>query len=69
MNETTIYLIPEEAGKFLLFQQYYDPFLVMINSGMFQQRNATIKVYFDGDGVLQTIARDDVLYKRMMKKD
>lgn len=65
MNEqVTVFLIPEEAGKFLIFQQHYEPISKMIDSGVFQQRNATLKMYFDHEGVLQTIARDDILYKR-----
>lgn len=67
MNEiiqTKIYLIPEEASKFLIFQKFYEPISKMIDTGVFEQKNATLKMYFDHDGILQTIARDDILYRR-----
>lgn len=67
--ETKLFLIPEEAHKFLLFQKYYEPISKMIDAGVFEQRNVTLNMYFDHDGVLQTIGRSDVLYKRMAKKD
>lgn len=67
MNETTIYLIPEEAAKFLIFQQYYKPVSKMIQSKVFEQKNATISLYFDHEGELQTIIRNDFLYKNIKK--
>lgn len=66
MNETTtVFLIPEEAQKFLEFQKNYKTFMLLLNQGVFDQRNATISLYFDHDGTLQTIIRNDFLYKRM----
>lgn len=66
MNEqVTVFLIPEQAKRFILFQKYYEPISKMIDSGLFEQKNASMKVYFDNDGVLQTIERADFMYKRL----
>jgi len=64
-EQTTIFLIPEQAKRFMIFQQYYEPISKMLDVGVFSQRNATLRMYFDHEGTLQTISRDDILYKRL----
>lgn len=62
--EVAVYLPDETAKKFLLFQEYYEPFCILLNSGFFQQKKATLAVSFDHNGVLQKIQRADFLYSR-----
>lgn len=61
-----IFLPNEEAKKFLLFQQYYLPFMLMVEKGVFDQKNATVSLDFDKNGVLRSIRRADFLYTERM---
>lgn len=63
-EKTTVYLIPSEVTQFLLFQQYYQPFSLLVDRQVFEQKNATVLLDFDHLGVLQTIRRNDSLYSR-----
>lgn len=62
--EVAIYLPDAEAQKWLLFQQYYEPFNILATSNVFSVRNGSVVLHFDADGVLQAINRADYLYKR-----
>lgn len=62
--EVAVYLPDEDAKKFLLFQQYYDTFSILLENEVFKQRNATISLYFDEFGSLQTINRNDTLFRK-----
>lgn len=62
--EVAVYLPDETAKKFLLFQEYFDTFSILIDRGVFQQKNAAISLHFDNNGTLQTIQRADFLYSR-----
>lgn len=61
-TEIAIYATNEVARKFVLFQQYFEPFSLMVDKGVFTQRNAAITLHFDKDGVLKAIKRMDSLY-------
>lgn len=61
-NQTLVYLEPEVAGKFVLFQQYFIPFGVMLESNFFEQRAATLVTRIDKDGKIRDISRTDLLY-------
>ena len=62
-NESiSIYIPDTEAKKFLLFQQYYDTFMIMMESNVFTVYNGSVTLHFDKKGVLKTINRSDVLY-------
>jgi hypothetical protein len=63
-NEITIFLTEEEATKFVLFQKHYSDFMLMIEKGVFDQKNATIMLDYDSNGVLQTIRRNDFMYSK-----
>lgn len=55
--------IPDvEAKQFLIFQQYYEPFVLLIEKKVFEQKNATVSLDFDKLGVLRAIRRQDFLY-------
>lgn len=66
MNETeiTIFLSPSEAIEFRNFQKYYTEFMLLVNKGVFDQKNSAITLHFDSNGTLQTIQRADFMYSR-----
>ncbi len=57
-----MYLPDKEAAQFMIFQQYYQPFVLMIEKQVFEQKNATVSLDFDKFGVLKAIRRQDFLY-------
>ena len=63
-EQITIYLTEPDAAKFLLFQKYYAEFMLMVEKGVFDQKNCAISLHFDHLGILQTIQRADFLYSR-----
>lgn len=62
ITEVTILLPEAEAKKWLLFQEYYDTFAILVDKGAFNVRNGSIALHFDYDGKLKIIQRADVLY-------
>lgn len=67
MAKIDIYIPNEEAQQFLLFKQNYEKFIIMLSSGVFNQKSATILLDFDASGELRGIRRQDSLYT--YKKD
>lgn len=63
-SQITIYLTEPDAEKFMLFQKYYSEFMLLVEKGVFDQKNAAISLHFDQNGILQTIQRADFLYSR-----
>lgn len=63
-NEITIFLTPVEAIEFRNFQKYYTEFMLLVNKGVFDQKNGAVTLHFDNNGILQTIQRSDFLYSR-----
>lgn len=61
-NQTLVYLTDEIAGKFVLFQKYFVPFNVLVDSRFFDQRAATLVTRIDKEGVIRDISRTDLLY-------
>lgn len=67
MSEITkiaVYIPDEDAQKFLLFQQYYDIFTLMVESGVFDIKNGSAALHFDKNGELLAINRADILYSK-----
>lgn len=67
MSEITkiaVYIPDEDAQKFLLFQQYYDVFSLMVESGVFDIKNGSAALHFDKNGELLAINRADILYSK-----
>lgn len=62
--EVAVYMPDAQAQKFLTFQEYFEPFSVMLESGVFAIRNGSATLHFDNAGTLQTIQRADYLYSR-----
>lgn len=57
--------MPEEDAKlFLLFQEHYATFKLLVERGVFDQKNAAVTLHFDNAGTLQVIQRADSLYSR-----
>lgn len=61
-NKTLVYLDPETANKFILFQKHYVPFTLLCDSKVFDQKAATIVIKINKDGVIKSIIRTDLLY-------
>lgn len=66
-NKIAIYVLDADAAKFLLFQEHYDTFSLLLNKGVFNQKNAAVTLHFDHNGSLATIQRADVLYSSRHK--
>jgi len=62
--EIAVYLADEDAQKWMLFQEHYELFCLLLKRGVFNQKNAAISLHFDQDGLLSTIQRADFLYSR-----
>lgn len=63
-TDIAIYLPDAEAAQFLLFQEHFETFSVMLKSGVFAMRGGNVVLHFDHNGVLQNISRADTLYSR-----
>lgn len=57
-----VFIPDADAKKFLVFQEHYDLFTLMLEKGVFKQKNAAITLNFDSNGTLQTIQRSDFMY-------
>lgn len=68
-NEITIFLTEPDAIQFRNFQKYYAEFMLLVNKGVFDQKNSAITLHFDSSGTLQTIQRADFLYSRKHEID
>ncbi len=61
-EQIPVFMPDADVKRFLVFQEYYQPFVLMIEKEVFKQKNATILLDFDRFGVLRTIRRQDFLY-------
>lgn len=59
-----VYMPDEEVAKFIVFQQHYDLFALLLEKKVFEQKNCTISLNFDSKGELATIERQDFLFSR-----
>lgn len=57
-----VYMPDEEVQKFLVFQKHYKPISILVENQVFEQKNATILLDFDKDGVLKSVRRQDYLF-------
>ena len=64
LNEITILMTEEDAKLFVLFQEHYDTFKMLVERGVFDQKSAAVTLHFDSVGTLQVINRADTLYSR-----
>lgn len=68
MTEVNIILPELEAKKWILFQEYYDAFSLMVDKGVFGIKNGSVSLHFDHLGNLQMIQRADILYSKRFDK-
>ena len=61
-DQIALYIPDEEAKKFLLFQEHYDRFTLMLEHGVFDVRNGSVTMHMDKNGAIKAINRLDVLY-------
>lgn len=61
--ETTIILTPIDVERFKKFQQHYELFALMDDKGIFEIGYGKCVLNFAG-GVVQTIVREEVVYKK-----
>ncbi len=61
-EQIAIYVPDEEARKFLQFQEHYDEFCLLLESGVFDVRNGSVTLHMDKQGAIKAINRSDVLY-------
>jgi hypothetical protein len=64
VTEVTILLPEAEAKKWVIFQQYYDTFSLIVDRGVFDIRNGSATLHFDNNGLLNSVVRNDFLYSR-----
>jgi hypothetical protein len=63
MNEPIAIFVPDaEAKKFLAFQEHYDTFMLLLESGVFEVHNGSVTLHMDKHGSIKAINRSDVLY-------
>lgn len=65
MNEIIkipVFMIDEEAKKFIEFQQHYEFFRLLIDKKVHLQKGAAITLHVDNKGQIGSITRNDVLY-------
>lgn len=63
-TDITIIMPEGDAKLFILFQEHYATFKLLVERGVFDQRNAAVTLHFDSAGTLQVIQRADSLYSR-----
>lgn len=68
ITEVTIILPELEAKKWILFQEYYERFSLLVEKGIFSVKNGSVSLHFDHLGNLQMIQRADVLFSKRFEK-
>lgn len=63
-EEVTIILTTPEAVMFREYQKDYELFNLLKSHGIFNQKNASITLNFDHNGILQNIQRQDFIYSK-----
>jgi hypothetical protein len=66
---TTVQMTRHDAALFLLFQQYYDDFGFMMESGVWDIRNGKATLHFDEGGRLKNIKRELWTYANSYPQD
>lgn len=68
LHKIAVYIPDEDAKKFLAFQENYELFSLLLEKGVFHQKNGCIMLNFDQNGILQTIERKDYLWSKRFDK-
>lgn len=64
MNEVNIFLTPLDAELFKKFQKHHQLFKLLVEQGVFDNKNANIMINFDVNGEIGSIERHDILYSK-----
>jgi hypothetical protein len=63
MENTTVFLTPLDAKKFLLFQKYYAVFDSLDKNGVFNMQFGKATLNF-AHGELQNVIKEEMIFKR-----
>ena len=61
-KDIPVYMPDKDAEKFLLFQEHYDVFCLLLEAHVFDVRNGSVTMHMDNNGAIKAINRLDVLY-------
>lgn len=61
-EKIALYVPDAEAKLFLKFQEHYENFCLLLESGVFDVQNGSVTLHMDKNGAIKTINRSDVLY-------
>jgi len=65
---TIIYLTPIDAELFVKFQKYHQLFQLLVDKGVFNQKNGNVLLNFGPNGEISSIERHDILYSARHEK-
>lgn len=68
MQEITLFITPIEAELWKKFQKHHELFKLLVEKGVFENKNANIMLNFDKDGNIGSIERHDFLYSARHKE-
>lgn len=51
-----------EAIAFRQFMQFHSNFMLLVNNGVFNVKDGSVRLHFDHDGNVRKIEREDTLY-------
>lgn len=66
-QKIAVFVPDEEAKAFLAFKEHQAVITLLIDRGVFGQKNAAITLNFDNLGALQAIERRDFLYSSRLE--
>lgn len=61
-NEITIFLTLPESELFKKFQKHHTLFKLLVEAGVFDNKNSNVMLNFDAEGNIGSIERHDFLY-------
>lgn len=67
-KDITVFLTPIDAELFIKFQKHHELFKLLVDSTVFDNKNANIMLNFDNEGNIGSIERHDILYSQRHKK-
>jgi hypothetical protein len=59
-----IELTMEECQQFRQFQEYYESFTTLVDSGIFTVRNGSFIIHYNSDGTIATTEIHQLTYRR-----
>ncbi len=57
-NEVPVYLTPEQAALFILFQENYDNIGFLISKRVFEMKGGNVTLSFDPNGKITSIKKE-----------